>query len=70
MIDYKKIVVFVVVKDDNCIFFFIFIYCVDGIQEDQIKYKNSIVELSKFLFVKDLNFVEVDDLLKEVKSKL
>ena len=70
MIDHKKIAALAAVKEDNCISFFIPTHRVDGIQEDQIKYKNSIAELSKSLLAKDLNPAEVDDLLKEAKSKL
>lgn len=70
MIDQKKLNQLAAISSTNAISFYLPTHRLDGIQEDRIRYKNSLSEVRSALTERNLNDQEIDKILKEAEDKL
>ena len=69
MLDQQKLNQLTEVSSPNSISFYLPTHRVDGIQEDKIRYKNSISEVKSVLADRDFNDQEINKTLKEAEEK-
>lgn len=70
MIDHKLIASLASIKSEHCISLFIPTHRVDGIQEDQIRYKNALGKIRVDLHQAGLTEQAINKVLKEAEEKL
>ncbi|WP_367390466.1 hypothetical protein [Lewinella sp. LCG006] len=70
MLDQQKLNQLAAVSSPNSISFYLPTHRVDGIQEDKIRYKNSISEVKSVLAERDFSDQEINKIMKEAEAKL
>lgn len=70
MLDQQKLNQLAAVSGKNCISFYLPTHRLDGIQEDKIRYKNSLSEVKQALADRSFNDQEINKTLKEAEEKL